>query len=133
MIEFLLDQYLLVGIWLTLLFLLLKYESMKAGAPVSTQQLSMLVNQEQAVVLDVRDGKDFKQGHIVDSVNIPFKDIASRLGELKEKDTPVIVVCKMGQTASAASKQLKAAGFSKVYKLTGGLSEWQAANLPLVK
>ena len=106
---------------------------MKAGAPVSTQQLSTLVNQEQAVVLDVRDGKDFKQGHIVDSVNIPFKDIGERLSELKEKDTPVIVVCKMGQTASAASKQIKAAGFSKVYKLTGGLSEWQAANLPLVK
>lgn len=133
MIEFILDQYLLIGIGLTLLFILLKYESSKAGASVSTQQLSTLVNQEQAVVLDVRDGKDFKQGHIVDSVNMPFREMGDRLGELKDKETPVIVVCKIGQTASSASKQLKAAGFTKVYKLTGGLSEWQSANLPLVK
>lgn len=133
-IEFFMGQYILVGIFLILLFLLLKHENRKAGHPVTTQELSNLINKEDGVILDVREPSDFRTGHIVDAKNIPFRELTSKIAELNDyKDQPVIVVCKIGQTASSASKQLKAAGFSKVYKLTGGLSEWQSSNLPLVQ
>jgi rhodanese-related sulfurtransferase len=48
------------------------------------------------------------------------------------RDKPVILVCNMGQQAGCASKQLKAAGFSKVYKMAGGMMEWSNLQLPTV-
>lgn len=134
LVEFLLEQYLLVGAGLAVLAILLRYEASKAGESIGVSQLSMLMNKEDGVVLDIRDGSDFKNGHIVESKHIPYRELVKRIAELNDhKDKPVIVVCKMGQSASPASKQLRAAGFSRVYKLSGGISEWQAASLPLVK
>jgi rhodanese-related sulfurtransferase len=101
---------------------------------VTPQQLSDLVNKQEGTVLDVRDHNEFRKGHIIGAVNIPFNDLEKRITELADKkNKPVIVVCKIGQTASSAGKQLTAQGFESVYKLAGGISEWTAANLPLVK
>lgn len=133
-LEFLAQEWMLAGAWLVMVFLLFYHEARKAGKSVSTQQLSDLVNREGGVVLDIRDSSDFRKGHITGSLHIPFKDLASRSSELNAyKEKPVVVVCKMGQTAGAATKQLKTQGFTQVYKLNGGLSEWTASNLPLVK
>ena len=132
--EFLIENWILAAAWMTLVYLLLAHESRKAGKSILPQQLSQFVNKEEGLVLDVRDNSEFKQGHIVGSVNIPFRDLEKRMIELNgHKDKPVIVVCKIGHTASSASKQLKQSGFNHVYKLGGGLSEWIAANLPLGK
>jgi len=132
--EFIIEQWILAAAWMTLLMLLLQHESRKSGKAVSPQQLSDLINKQDGVVVDVRDASEFRQGHIVDAVNIPLRDVQKRCVELKDhKEKPVIVVCKVGQHASSASKQFKAEGFESVYKLTGGISEWTASSLPLVK
>ncbi|CAA0078391.1 putative protein YibN [BD1-7 clade bacterium] len=132
--EFLSQQWMLAGAWLMLALMLFYHESRKAGPTVSNQELSDMVNREDGVVLDVRDGGEFKNGHITSSVNIPLKDLEKRSVELNRyKDKPVIVVCKFGQTATGATKTLRAEGFEKVFKLRGGITEWSAANLPLVK
>jgi rhodanese-related sulfurtransferase len=39
----------------------------------------------------------------------------------------------MGQHAAMAVKQLNAEGFSNVVRLNGGITDWKASNLPLVK
>jgi rhodanese-related sulfurtransferase len=84
--------------------------------------------------LDLRDGADFKQGHIVDALHIPASKLAERAAELeKYKDKPIVLVCKMGQHSGAAGKQLRSQGFDKVYKMTGGMMEWGNLQLPLVK
>lgn len=57
-----------------------------------------------------------------------------RLGELeKYKSKPIIVACKHGQTAGVAMAKLTKAGFERVYKLKGGMTQWQTDGLPLVK
>ncbi len=92
-----------------------------------------LVNAEQGLFLDLRDAADFKKGHIVGAVNIPAAKLESRVGELeKHRDTPIVLVCKMGQQAGTAGKQLRASGFEKVYKMTGGMMEWGNLQLPTV-
>ncbi len=132
--EFLAEQYILVGAGLFTLFLLMKHENRKAGTPVTSQMLSDLVNKHEGVVIDIRDSKEFRSGHITDSVHLAYTEFDKRLSELNAyKDKPVIVVCKMGQTAGTATKRLKAEGFTQVYKLTGGIGEWNASHLPLVK
>ena len=93
-----------------------------------------LVNRENAVVLDLRDRKDFDTGHIVDSLNIPYAALESRLGELeKYRERPLVIACRMGQHAGAAGTLLRKKGFTNVSRLTGGIAEWRNQNLPVVK
>lgn len=132
--DFIMEQWMLVAAWATLLFLLLNHENRKAGQSVTPQQLSDMVNNNDAMVLDIRDNNEFRGGHIVNAVNIPLRDVETRMTELdSHKNKPIIVVCKIGQTATGVTKQLKNAGYSDVYRLGGGLSEWTASSLPLVK
>ncbi len=132
--EFIGNHPFLVGTFVVLLVLFIRNETQRGGQAVSPQQLVNLVNREGALVLDVRDGKEFSAGHIVDAVNIPHGALASRLSEIeKYKDKPVAIVCKMGQHAGSAGTVLRKAGFQNVSRLTGGLTEWRNQNLPVVK
>ena len=114
--------------------MLVYHESRKAGPSLSPQQAINMVNAEQGLFLDLRDGADFKQGHIADAVHIPVAKLADRMGELdKHRERPIVLVCKMGQQSGVAGKQLRGAGFSKVYKMAGGMLEWSNLQLPTVK
>lgn len=133
-LEFLAQQWMLAAALLVLLSLLFFHESRKGAQSVSPQELSNLINKQDAVVLDVRDAGEFKKGHIINAISMPYGQVASRISELeKYKQKPVILVCKIGQHSGMVSKQLKAAGFEELYKLGGGLAEWQQSQLPLVK
>ncbi len=124
----------LVGTFALLLALFVRNETQRGGRSVSAQQLVDMVNREDAVVLDLRDRKEFDAGHIVDSVNIPYASLESRLTDLdKYRERPVVIACKMGQHAGAAGTMLRKKGFANVSRLTGGIAEWRNQNLPVVK
>jgi len=132
--EFIGNHPVLVGLFAVLLALFIRNETQRGGRGVTPQELVNLVNKEGAVVLDVRDSKEFAAGHIVDAVNVPHTSLQSRLTELeKYKEKPVTIVCKMGQHAGAAGAILRKAGFASVTRLTGGMTEWRNQNLPVVK
>ena len=93
-----------------------------------------LINRDEAVVVDIRDRKDFNEGRITGSINIPLNSIKSRASELKKfKDKQIIVADKMGQHSAMAVKQLNAEGYANVVRLNGGVADWKGSNLPLVK
>jgi len=132
-IVFLGQQWMLVGLLLILVFLFIQVEMKRGGQSVSIHQLTNLVNRENALVVDVREAAEFKDGHIVDAMNVPFTKLKERLLDLdKYKDRPVVIVDKMGQHSGAAGKQLRDAGFN-VSRLEGGMTEWRSSNLPVVK
>ncbi len=127
------EQWLMFGVLIALAVMLIMHEGRKGGAAVTPAQMTTMVNNEDGVVLDIRDAADFKVGHIVGAVNVPNAKLQGQLTMLeKHKTDPIIVVCKFGQTAGSASKVLKEAGFEKVFKLGGGMSEWQASQMPVV-
>ncbi len=133
-LEFVMQQWPLVSALVVAVLLLIFHESRRAGATVTPQQLTNLVNQQQATVIDLRDQAEFRKGHIVDALNIPYAKLGEHMGELEKlQERPVILVCKLGQYSSAAGKQLMQKGFKQIYRLSGGISEWQAAQLPLIK
>ena len=133
-LQFVVEKWYLTGPWLVLVVLYFANEKRRGGASVSPSQLTMLMNKEQGVVVDLRDSGEFRKAHIVGSMNIPYSGLAGHIDELRDyKDCPIILVCKLGQHSGSAGKQLKAKGFGKVYRLRGGISEWQASQLPLVK
>jgi len=132
--EFIVNHPLLTGTCAVLLVRVALNEGRRGGRGVSAQELVNLVNREGALVLDVRDSKEFGSGHIVGSVNIPHGVLATRMSEIdKYKNKPVAIVCKMGQHAGAAGTLLRKAGFTHVTRLTGGMMEWRNQNLPVVK
>jgi rhodanese-related sulfurtransferase len=132
--EFVGNHPILVGIFAVLLTLFIRNETQRGGRGVSPQELVNLVNKEGAVVIDVRDSKEFAAGHIVDAVNVPHTSLEGRLAELeKYKEKPVTIVCKMGQHAGTAGAVLRKAGFASVSRLSGGMTEWRNQNLPVVK
>lgn len=132
--EFVANHWILSTLFVVLLVLLLTTESRKAGKSLSNQELVMLLNKDQAVVVDLRDKKEFGEGHITGSINIPFANLKDRAVELqKYKDKQIVLVDKMGQHTGLAGKILRAAGYQDIRRLAGGVTEWRNANMPLVK
>jgi rhodanese-related sulfurtransferase len=133
LIEFASNHYVLSGCFAFLLMLLIVTELRKGGKSLSSRELTALVNRDEAVVLDVRNQKDFSAGHIVDALNIPFDKLVSRIAELeKHKAKTIIVVDAMGQHAGSVARDLKKAGYIAA-KLGGGIASWRGDNLPVVK
>lgn len=103
-------------------------------ADIKPREAVNLINREDAVALDVRDDNEYRGGHILNAIHIPYALLDERLQELDSyKDKPVIVYCRTGQRSAEASVLLRKQGFSRVYKLGGGVLAWQGADLPLTK
>jgi rhodanese-related sulfurtransferase len=101
-------------------------------ANLTPAQATLLMNREDALVLDVRETGEWSTGHITGARHITLGQLDKRLSELdKFKDKPIIVVCASGNRSSSACGQLKKHGFGKVFSLGGGVSSWRDANLPL--
>jgi rhodanese-related sulfurtransferase len=104
------------------------------GQEIGTLEATRLMNQPGTLVLDVREEKEFAEGHLPKARHVPLKELGNRVGELaKFKSKPVIVTCRTGARAGAACRALKAQGFTTVFQLKGGLAEWRKASLPVEK
>ena len=120
--------------WVVTLGVIIMYHQRTASSSVGPQQAVMLINRKEAIVVDVREKKEFESGHIVDSINIPMTKLKQRITEVwKYKDKPMVVVCKLGQHSGQAAMILQEAGHADVVRLAGGLTEWKAQSLPLVQ
>jgi len=132
--QFVSNHYILVSAFVFLLVAFVINEGKQGGAAITPTNLVNLVNREGAVLLDIRDPKEYSAGHIAGALSMPVSSIDARIGELEsEKGKPVVLVCKMGQQASATGRKLKALGFENVRRLSGGMAEWTAGSLPVVK
>lgn len=129
-LEFIQNHPILVGIFATLVILFFMLESLRSGKKISPQSVGLLVTNENAKVIDLRDAKDFKEGHISGSTNVPFARFKDEVEALKKANQPLILVCKMGSTAGHAVQQLHT---NNAYRLDGGIMNWKAQGLPLVK
>jgi rhodanese-related sulfurtransferase len=132
--DFVTNHYILVSTFVFLLVAFVINEGKQGGAAITPTNLVNLVNREGAKLVDIRDTKEYSSGHIAGALSMPIASIDARIGELESyKDKPVVLVCKMGQHASATGKKLRALGFEKVRRLSGGMAEWTANSLPVVK
>ncbi len=127
------EQYVLVISLGALIFLFIRSETAKGGKKLTCPEVVQAANGGDALLLDVRDSKEFDAGHIVDSMNIPHGKVNDSLKQLeKYRQKQIIVIDKMGQHSGPVVKKLTESGFT-VVRLGGGIAEWQQDNLPLVK
>jgi len=90
-----------------------------------------VTNPQPHLLLDVRTAAEYASGHLEDSVNIELNDLPSQLAAIPT-DQPVIIYCRSGNRSSHAATSLRQAGYTQVYDL-GGIIEWQAAGLPVIR
>lgn len=129
-LEFMGNHPVLFGIMGVLIVMFFILESRSSGRKVSPQALGILTKAQNALLVDLRDAGDFKQGHISGSRNIPYSQLDKHIDELKSSDRPLIFICNMGQVAGSA---LQKVGHKDSYRLDGGIMNWKGQGLPLVK
>ena len=137
-IEFAGNTIVLAGVWVALVAMLIfSYVSSLTSSikEVSTHDATLMINKEDAVVLDIRAQKEFKAGHILGARQIKPEALREKNFNTLEnsKDKPIIVVCAMGNQARGTANAMSKAGFSKVSVLKGGMNAWQSASLPISK
>ena len=99
---------------------------------LSPQEAVRLINDANALIVDVRAHGDYKRGHILNAINVPQAKLGERLAELgKDPQRPIVVYCALGGVAAQARVQLRKTGYSQVFPLQGGLNNWLAASLPV--
>ncbi len=101
---------------------------------IDNDKLVELRKKPEVQLLDVRTNREVSNGFIEGSVHIDFFDdnfdaLVSKL----DKDKPIIVYCAAGGRSAKAGNKLKAAGFTKIYDLTGGFYKWKSEGFPVVK
>ncbi len=108
------------------------YGIVSAGPRISAPEAVRLINDRDALILDIRSAADFKKNHLLGARNIPAAKLKEHAGELaKDKQRPVIVYCAMGSSSPEAAKTLRALGYSEVHPMRGGINGWINSNLPV--
>jgi rhodanese-related sulfurtransferase len=96
--------------------------------------LTLLINRENALVVDLSSSQDYERGHVAGAKHVPLSQFDPENKDLaKAKELPVAVYCGNGNTSGQAAARLVKAGFKHVYWLGGGLGAWRQADLPLNK
>lgn len=127
------QEWMLISALLALIVIYTQRERIKSGRPLGPNELTQLVNQGNACLVDLRDAGEFKAGHILGSHNLPYAKLLKETTLLDAyKDKTIILIDKIGQQAGSVGRQLGKDGYT-VRRLSGGISEWTALGLPVVK
>lgn len=75
----------------------------------------MTKDNDQTIVIDVRQPFEFSMDHVVGALNIPLESLKNQIDDLGiSKDTPIIVYCRTGSRSERALQILESAGFGRV-------------------
>lgn len=137
-IDFFSNQPMLSIAWLAIAAMLvasLVKSKISGVKSIAAQDAIMMINKQNAIIVDVRPADEYKKGHIVNAKNIPVSQIdKGAFSEIeKHKESPIIVVCASGDRSSSAASKLVKAGFTQVNNLLSGMNGWASEKLPTTK
>jgi len=134
-IQFLQGEPLLTGTLFALIILLIVniyIEKYRKYQVVDTNGAVSLMDDDELVILDVREEKDRTVGFITNDLNIPMAQVKSKIDSL-DKSKSILVYCKSGTRSDRIADILSKSNFQKVYSLKGGFNAWLKAELPIQK
>ncbi|AXT53209.1 rhodanese-like domain-containing protein [Aquimarina sp. BL5] len=101
---------------------------------ITVEEMDSLLEMEKVQLVDVRTPQEYAEGHIEGAINIDFSDenFETLISEV-DKSKPVAVYCGRGGRSGKCSAYMQKAGFTKIYDLDGGITEWKYKGKTLVK
>jgi len=102
---------------------------------ISPQEAESLINNNgNLTVIDVRTPQEYATGHLARAINLDLRSqtFNDELGKLDKKKA-YLVYCQSGNRSQKASDTMKELGFTEVYNLSGGITQWARDGLPTVK
>ncbi len=104
------------------------------SVPAVDVKVAQSMNQQGALLLDVREPEEFKAVHAVNAQLIPLGQLGDRLKEIEaHKNKPVVVICRSGNRSAKAVSMLQEAGYTNVNNVSGGTNAWEKAGLETIK
>ncbi len=99
-------------------------------APIKAAELRHLLDEGQALLIDIREPDEQAREHIVGAKLAPLSSLhAQDFGDAREKIA--VFHCRSGNRTQVNAEKLRACGFAQAYCLDGGIEAWKAAGLPI--
>jgi SulP family sulfate permease len=97
---------------------------------VPPDEFSELAGHEDALVLDLREPEEYRQGHLPGAQLLPLRMLAQR-GPLLPRDRKLLLVCRSGRRTTRAVCFLQGLGLTRLHGLRGGILAWRAEGRPM--
>src|SRR3989475_12611723 len=101
---------------------------------VSVQEVLDKLNPDNGfTLLDVREGDEWEQGHLDKAVFLPRGFLEVKADKmLPDRSQPIVIYCAGGVRSALAAKTLQDLGYTDVYSMRGGFTEWKNNGMPFV-
>jgi hydroxyacylglutathione hydrolase len=98
---------------------------------IDPDELAERLEEEELVVLDVRDDDEWTEAHIAGSIHLPYGELPERQGELP-RDKAIAAICSGGKRSGLAASILQRDGFERVIHVAnGGVGTWRSSGRPV--
>lgn len=102
------------------------YKTVKYNNITGSEFEKLVEENKDAVILDVRDTKDYDKGHVENSINIPIDEFESRINELKDyQDKEILIYCSVGRRSAQAAEILENSGYKDISNSVDGVKEYE--------
>lgn len=124
----------LLVVFMTLLLFNCKQDVDTTIEVITVEEMDSLLEMRKVHLIDVRTPNEYAEGHINGAANIDFRDknFENLISKI-DKTKPIAVYCGRGGRSSKCSAYMKKAGFTKIYDLDGGITEWKFKGKEIVK
>ena len=132
-IQFLQGELLLTGTLFALIILLIVNiysEKYRKYQVVDTNGAVSLMDDDELLIIDVREEKERKTGFLSNDLNIPMGQVKAKMDSI-DKSKNILVYCKSGTRSDRIADILSKNDFQKVSSLKGGFNAWLKADLPI--
>ena len=93
---------------------------------ISQDAAKQMMDEQEVIVLDVREQDEYESGHIPGAVLLPVGTIDEKTASaaIPEQDSTVLVYCRSGNRSKKAAAALAELGYTEVYEF-GGINTWE--------
>jgi rhodanese-related sulfurtransferase len=94
----------------------------------------IILENNDAVILDVRTAEEFSISKISGAINVPVDEIADKIQTIiDDKEKTILVYCHTGVRSSIATTGIMDMGYKNVSNIIGGIERWENESLPVEK
>lgn len=92
---------------------------------ISQETAKQMMDEQDVIILDVREQDEYDSGHIPGAVLLPVEtiDADTAAAVIPELDSVVLVYCRSGNRSKTASAALVELGYTRIYEF-GGINTW---------